>query len=427
MAVQGLNIGIDFTGGYIIQYPTDEEVTAAQVAAIINDIGIKHQPVQLTRDRMTQKVNGFLLRTEGYDKDQQEMFEKKMKALKVRFRLELTDVIAPVVHMKYVGQDVTRQEVEKHLQKSFEDKYAVDSFEVEQNPVAEGEAPSYNIDAKITGAESKEAYNEVATSLYNEFGGFEPSAESRTEEVSPIFSQVLFHNAAYALIIAIISILIYVWIRFELWFAIAAIIALIHDCLFTVGAFSVLQLEINVAFVAIILTVFGYSINDTIVIFDRIRENMRKDRRVSLATVMNTSLWETMPRSINTTLTTQFTLLAIIFLGGITIRDFSVGIFMGILAGAYSSIFVAAPVAYMLKSLRGEDQETVQQPQARSKKKEKKKAAAEQAAASKPASKTASTKDGSEGKSPSEPGASKASKPGSASSAKKKSKKQRRR
>ena len=374
---RGFNVGIDFTGGYIIQYPTArQDLKSSDVGAILDQAGIKHQPVQITRDRMTQKVTGFLVRTEGYDKDEQKTFEQRMRRLKVRFRLEMTSVKAPVVEFKYVGHDVTREKVEQFLQQQFKGKYSVKSFDVQSNPVREGEVASYNISATIQGAESQANYTEAATALYlhPEFGGYEPSAESRTEEVSPVFSTVLFYNALKALIIAVIGILIYVWVRFELWFAVAAIVALIHDCLFTLGAYSILQLEINASFVAVILTVFGYSINDTIVIFDRIRENMRKDRKVPLAHVMNASLWETMPRSINTVLTTQVTLLAVIVFGGVTIREFALGMFLGIMAGAYSSIFIAAPLAYWFKKNKA-DQEEMTPQRAAARAKEKKKAA----------------------------------------------------
>ena len=352
------------------------------------------------------------------------LFEERMRDLKIRFRLEMTDLKAPVVEFKYVGAEVTREKIEQFLQKNFQGKYSIKTFEVENNPVREGEAASFNLQVGIKGADSAQAFTEAATALYKEFGGYEPSAESRTEEVSPVFSSVLFSNALKALIIAVIGILIYVWIRFEMWFAVAAIVALIHDCLFTIGAYSVFQLEINATFVAVILTVFGYSINDTIVIFDRIRENMRKDRKAPLAAVMNASLWETMARSINTVLTTQFTLLAIIFFGGVTIREFALGIFIGILTGAYSSIFIAAPLAYLFKSLRGETEPAqAQRPAARAKKKEKARTA-EQASAQ--PQKAAPKADGASAK-PSDAGKSAGKDSQAAAAAKKKSKKQRRR
>jgi len=419
---RGFNIGIDFTGGYIIQYPTSrQDLKASDVSDIIEKSRIKHQPVQITRDRVSQKITGFLVRTEGYDKDEQKAFEKKMRDLKIRFRLEMTNVKAPVVEFKYVGRDFTREQVEQFLQKQFSGKYTIESFEVENNPVREGEADSYNIKASIKGAENKAAYTEAATAMYLQFGGYEPSAESRTEEVSPVFSTVLFANALKALLIAVIGILIYVWIRFEMWFAVAAIVALVHDCLFTIGAYSVLQIEINASFVAVILTVFGYSINDTIVIFDRIRENLRKDRNASLSSVMNASLWETMPRSINTVLTTQLTLLAIIFFGGVTIRDFALGMFIGILTGAYSSIFIAAPLAYVFKNLRGQEQTiSTQHPLAR-KNKDRNKSADNKPAASAKKAQAKKTDAASAGAS------ADSAKDDAQSSARKKAKKQRRR
>jgi preprotein translocase subunit SecF len=162
--------------------------------------------------------------------------------------------------------------------------------------------------------------------------------------VGPVIGKELGGNAIKALILGLVLILIFVSWRYEFRFAVAAIIALAHDVLILVGAFAIMQREIDSSFVPVLLTVVGYSINDTIVIFDRIRENMRLYRREPFDTVVNASLWQTMARSVNTVLTTLFTLLMLYFFGGPTIRDFALGLIIGIGCGAYSSIFVASPV-----------------------------------------------------------------------------------
>ena len=144
--------------------------------------------------------------------------------------------------------------------------------------------------------------------------------------------------------------LIYITYRFEFKQGVAAIIAILHDALVVLGIFSILQLEVDSAFVAAILTIIGYSINDTIIIFDRIRENLKTRRKgETLEDLVNTSLWQTLARSINTVLTVMFVLLALYFLGGTTIKNFVLAMLIGVVSGAYSSIFNASPVWVDLK------------------------------------------------------------------------------
>jgi len=136
-------------------------------------------------------------------------------------------------------------------------------------------------------------------------------------------------------------------LRFEFKFAVAAIIALFHDAFITVGVFSILGKEINAPFVAAVLTIIGYSVNDTIVIFDRIRENMGAMQKETFSRIANVSLNDTLVRSINTSLTTLLAVLAILAFGGKTTKDFALALTVGILAGTYSSIFIASPIWVM--------------------------------------------------------------------------------
>jgi preprotein translocase subunit SecF len=167
------------------------------------------------------------------------------------------------------------------------------------------------------------------------------------ETVGPVIGHRLTRSAIQALVLGIALILVYITIRYELRFAVAAVIALVHDSIVLVGAMALLQTELNTWFVAAILTVLGYSMNDTVIIFDRIRENRALHRRAPLASVVNASLLQTMARSLNTVLTTLFTLIALFVLGGATIHGFALALIIGIISGTYSSIFSASPIVVL--------------------------------------------------------------------------------
>lgn len=174
----------------------------------------------------------------------------------------------------------------------------------------------------------------------------------RNEYVDPIISTELFWNAFWALLIASVLMVVYITFRFEFKQGIAAIIALLHDTLLVIGVFSLFHIEVDSAFIAAILTIIGYSINDTIVIFDRIRENLNmKKKDQSLEDLVNLSIWQTLARSINTVLTVMFVLLALYFLGGDTVKTFVLAMLIGVASGAYSSIFNASPIWVDLKLL----------------------------------------------------------------------------
>ena len=158
------------------------------------------------------------------------------------------------------------------------------------------------------------------------------------------FSKQITKNALIAIGISIIGILIYIWIRFELRFGAAAILALVHDVLVTLGVYAILQREINTATIAAILTIIGYSLNDTIVVFDRIRENTPRAGKLGYSKVVNDSINITLTRSINTSLTTMIPVILLLILGTTVLKDFALALTIGIITGTYSSIFFASPV-----------------------------------------------------------------------------------
>jgi preprotein translocase subunit SecF len=171
-------------------------------------------------------------------------------------------------------------------------------------------------------------------------------------KVGPVIGKELTTKAVMALLIAFVCMIIYISFRFELKFGIAAILALVHDVFVVLGIFSIFWWEVDSAFVAAILTVVGYSINDTIVIFDRIRENLKKKKKgENIETLVNTSILETMTRSINTVLTVVFVLVALLIFGGATIRYFTLAMLIGVICGAYSSIFNASPLWIVFKNM----------------------------------------------------------------------------
>ena len=180
---------------------------------------------------------------------------------------------------------------------------------------------------------------------------FDKVEERRTEMVEPVIGRELLAQAGWALLIAWLLIMIYIGFRFEFRFGIAAVAALIHDVVIALGIFALIGREVNMPFVAAILTIVGYSINDTIVVFDRIRENLQKRRREGLVELVNDSIVQTLPRTINTSVTTLFAIVAILLFGGATLKDFSLALFIGIIVGTYSSIYIASPLWLGLKSM----------------------------------------------------------------------------
>lgn len=179
---------------------------------------------------------------------------------------------------------------------------------------------------------------EVLTALGEELPSFDIM---RIEKVGAVISSELRNAAFLALFLASILMIVYITLRFEFKFAIAAILALLHDVLAVVGIFSLFRIQIDSTFVAAILTIVGYSVNDTIVFFDRIRENLKGYRKRLVSPIVNESVNQVLVRALNTSLTTLFVIVALLFLGGETTKTFALALFIGVIVGTYSSIFIA--------------------------------------------------------------------------------------
>ena len=190
--------------------------------------------------------------------------------------------------------------------------------------------------------DSSETINSVKDTIYKNYGG--KIDFRRVENVGPKVSSELLQSGIIAICLSLFAMLIYIWIRFEWQFSIGAIIAIFHDVVITLGIFSLFSLEINLSIVAAILTIVGYSMNDTVVIYDRVRENLKRYSDIKIFDLTNISINETLSRTVITSVTTLLALLSIFFFGGEILKGFSLAMILGVIFGTYSSIYIACPV-----------------------------------------------------------------------------------
>ncbi len=188
----------------------------------------------------------------------------------------------------------------------------------------------------------QEAVEVIKQQLASDYG--DEISYRRVEFVGPTVSEELVIAATEAVIVAVLAMLVYIWLRFEWHYSVGAVVALVHDVILTIGMFAITRIEFNLASVAAILTIVGYSINDTVVVYDRIRENFRRYKKLSVAELINLSINETLTRTVMTSVTTLLALVALYIFGGEVIRGFATAMIFGVIVGTYSSIFVAAPV-----------------------------------------------------------------------------------
>ncbi len=174
----------------------------------------------------------------------------------------------------------------------------------------------------------------------------------RVEAVGPKISGELIFAGVLAVLIAVGLVLVYIWIRFEWQFSLGAVLALLHDVVLTIGVFSLLHFEFNLSIIAALLTIVGYSLNDTVVVYDRARENLRKYRKMELDNLLDLSIAQTLSRTIMTSLTTLLALLSLYFFGGEVLKGFAFAMIWGIITGTYSSIFIASPLLLITKVKR---------------------------------------------------------------------------
>ncbi|WP_071460242.1 protein translocase subunit SecDF [Bacillus massilinigeriensis] len=255
------------------------------------------------------------------------------------FKLNLAIDFSSGTRVEFIGKEpLTTQEVKTELGKA-----GIKTDDI----VISGDNKDIGV-ARYKGVLSKQEVLDLKKHFKEKYG-----SEPNVSTVSPTVGKELAKNAFIALVIASIGIIIYVTVRFEIYMALAAIVSLLHDAFLIVAVFSLLRLEVDMTFIAAILTIVGYSINDTIVTFDRMRENMQKKRRLKtpedVAEIVNKSLRQTLGRSVNTVLTVVITVVSLLIFGSESIWNFSFALLIGLVSGTYSSVFIAAQLWYVWK------------------------------------------------------------------------------
>ncbi|MEM9716784.1 MAG: protein translocase subunit SecF [Pseudomonadota bacterium] len=235
---------------------------------------------------------------------------------------------------------------------------ALDLGDIAITEVFDPTKPDQNVtQIRIAAQEGDEAITpERIEAIKNALLAVDPSMTfPSVESVGPKVSGELIMTAVYAVLASIGAVLFYIWLRFEWQFSLGAVAALVHDIVITIGVFSLLQIKFDLAIIAALLTIVGYSLNDTVVVFDRVRENLRKFKQRELRDVLNLSINETMSRTIMTSVTTLLALISLFYLGGDVIHGFVFAMIWGVLVGTYSSVFVASAILSYLGVTRDWD------------------------------------------------------------------------
>tara|TARA_B100000212_G_scaffold121628_1_gene91151 strand:- start:4723 stop:5619 length:897 start_codon:yes stop_codon:yes gene_type:complete len=225
----------------------------------------------------------------------------------------------------------------------------LDSTVLKNSEITEITGLSSNQQFRIKTNIKIEDTTEISNIIMNTLKDFNPEIRA-IESVGPKVGKELQFQAIYAIGLALLMLMIYIGFRFDQFYAMGSVVAVIHDILITLGIFSLLNLEINLSIVAAFLTIVGYSLNDTIVIFDRFRENSQKDLKISLTDLANLSLNQTLSRTIITSLTTLMVVTILFFVGGEAIKYFAFALIIGVIVGTYSSMFIASPFLLYFKS-----------------------------------------------------------------------------
>ena len=333
IAVMGLNFGIDFAGGYEIQVKFPETVSETQIRAQIDPLGIGDARIQRFGPA---DDNEFLILVREHGT----IVEEEKIALKLDF--ENLAGGADFLNNWAIAQSG------ENLIAGFENpveeskvRALVEKHNLQIKKITRGERadkPEYNVELISLADQIQSA---LMTGMKIPKG---VELVKRIEFVGPQVGQDLQMQGIMAVLYALVFILLYIAVRFDLFFSPGAIVALIHDVAILMGIFSLFQLEFNLPIIAAILTLVGYSLNDTIVVYDRIRENALRLRGRDLRSLVNTSINQTLSRTILTSGTTLLVVATLIVFGGSIIRDFAIALTVGVVVGTYSSVFIASPV-----------------------------------------------------------------------------------
>ncbi|MFC2058785.1 protein translocase subunit SecF [Chloroflexota bacterium] len=339
LIVSGLNLGLDFRSGTTMTLVFRNSVDQDSLRTAFADLNYPEAVIQHSaKDAFL--IEGLELTLDEKDQLLDELQSHfQTTVIKAEFVSDTAETLAVIF-----GETVSKDELSEKLQElefldvSVSEATTLDSFLVR---IGEQDVQSSNEEAASITEQER-----IEEALYNEFGALD---YLDYDYISASFASERVFYTGIALIVAAVGILLYITWTFRKLvhsprYGLAAIIALVHDALVVLGIFSLFRIEVNSIFIIAILTVIGYSVNNTIVVFDRIRENRPRHMNKDFESVVNISLTETLGRSINTSLTTLFALLAIYLFGGATISNFALALIVGIIAGTYSSIFIAGNV-----------------------------------------------------------------------------------
>ena len=333
---KGLNYGIDFAGGTEVQLKFSKNTSPNEIRQALATVNLQDAMVQSFGDVAN---NEFLIRVPNTTTDPQRFADE------IRSRIE-TGLAGDnkLAKIRFSG--------DKAYAKFAESVNAGKLLERVQN-IGEGQISIYNV--VPFGKQSDFEYlinfssvtSIITKSLTEKFGNNAFDIR-REDSVGPKVGKELRQKGVAAILVALIFILVYIWIRFDMNFAPGAIVALLHDVVITVGVFSFLQRDVNLSIIAALLTIVGYSLNDTIVVYDRIRENIKKYKGKKLSETVNISVNQTLSRTLMTSITTLLVTMSLMIFGGAIIFNFALALTLGVFVGTYSSIFVASPMMIWL-------------------------------------------------------------------------------
>ncbi len=362
---RGLNYGIDFTGGNVIEIDTGSDPDMVEVRKIMGDIGFGGATVQDINpasgaaDAHKYVRVGVPMQQEDADVENS-LAEKVIAATADYYGAEfsinekITSNPAQVTYIVDLGRVPTDVDISKEAPVEGGPRPLLVDTGINNLVITKegGNLVRVTIPKKTEGGANVQqvALGLTKISLKKSFGEYELRNQ---ETVGSAVSGELRKKGMLSIGLALMMVLAYIWFRFEWQFGMGAVLALFHDVILTIGVFSLTQIEFNLSIIAAILTIVGYSLNDTVIVYDRIRENLRKFKKMPLPEVLNLSINDTLSRTILTSLTTLLALVALYVLGGSGLRGFSFAMIWGVFVGTYSSIFVASPLLMLLKLKRG--------------------------------------------------------------------------
>ncbi len=367
--VSGEMFGVDFTQGTNIDLTitSDAQITDEAVRQALTDAGFESPIVQMSGDGSGEAANRFIIRVAEVTQIEEALTETAPADAAPDMPGEDAEVAAPVevAPEEEAGEEVAEDSAETVEEAAPADKGVEDAAEEAGDAADDGtEAPigaSGEIEdppAALPAAHIKtvaERIEEACAALTSN-GSIKNIGVNDEQTVGPAVGHQLRLDAIKALFYALVFIVIYLWVRFEFKFALGALVALVHDVLITVGVISLLGRQITMPVVAALLTIIGYSLNDTIVVFDRVREDVKLQRGkgVKFMDILNIAINSTLSRTLLTSITTLFVVGVLFIFGGDAINDFSLALILGVLVGTYSSIFIACPVVYFIESRFGQ-------------------------------------------------------------------------